>query len=141
MKKADFYDSQIRHLRDAHILFSMSRFANADHLYGFSAECGLKGLMLKLGMGFDSTKDMPSNLDDRKHIEAIWDRFEVYRSGYNAGSLFAGILSSVNPFVGWHASDRYANEQEFSSANVEQHKLASEQIDALIKKARLDGIL
>jgi len=42
---ADFLDAHERHWTDAEILFAQGRFANADHLYGLSAECGLKWLM------------------------------------------------------------------------------------------------
>ena len=47
---ADFKDAHSRHWVDAELLFGKSRWANADHLYGFSVECGLKAVMAKLGM-------------------------------------------------------------------------------------------
>ena len=46
----DFVDSHRRHWQDAELLFDQSRWANADQLYGFSAECGLKAVMKALGM-------------------------------------------------------------------------------------------
>jgi len=38
----DFLDPHDRHWEDGERLFGVSRWANADHLYGLSAECGLK---------------------------------------------------------------------------------------------------
>jgi len=40
----DFLDAHERHWEDAELLFGNRRWANADHLYGLAAECGLKAL-------------------------------------------------------------------------------------------------
>ena len=50
---ADFLDAHRRHWCDAELLFNDSRWANADQMYGFSAECGLKAVMKGLGMQVD----------------------------------------------------------------------------------------
>ena len=50
---ADFSDAHRRHWEDAELLHAYSRWANADQLYGFSAECGLKAVMQVLGMHVD----------------------------------------------------------------------------------------
>jgi hypothetical protein len=55
----DFYDAHQRHWDDAELLYEKQRWANADHLYGMAAECGLKQLMLAFGMTFDSGKNRP----------------------------------------------------------------------------------
>ena len=41
----DFADAHRRHWEDAELLHDHGRWANADQLYGFSAECGLKAVM------------------------------------------------------------------------------------------------
>ncbi|WHF34964.1 hypothetical protein [Aeromonas salmonicida] len=43
--QADFLDAHARHWDDAESLLQAQRWANADHLYGMAAECGLKQLM------------------------------------------------------------------------------------------------
>ena len=40
---ADYGDAHLRRWEDAELLFNDDRWANADQLYGFSAECGLNG--------------------------------------------------------------------------------------------------
>ena len=47
---ADFHDAHLRHWQDAELLFRHDRWANADQLYGLSAECGLKAVMRLLEM-------------------------------------------------------------------------------------------
>ena len=44
---ADFGDAHSRHREDAELLFREQRWANADHLYGLSAECGLNSRWIK----------------------------------------------------------------------------------------------
>ncbi len=46
--QADFLDAHERHWQDAELLLTNQRLANADHLYGMSAECGLKRLCSRL---------------------------------------------------------------------------------------------
>ena len=48
--KVDCRDAHDRHWHDGETLYAASRWANADHLYGISAECGLKAAMTGLGM-------------------------------------------------------------------------------------------
>ena len=38
--RVSFLDAHNRHWKDAELLFCRARLANADQLYGFSAECG-----------------------------------------------------------------------------------------------------
>jgi HEPN domain-containing protein len=41
-----FAEAARRHLADALLLHGENRFANADHLAGVAAECGLKAILL-----------------------------------------------------------------------------------------------
>ena len=54
---SDFTDAHCRHWDDAELLFKLQRWANADQLYGFSAECGLKAVMTFLGMPVECNRD------------------------------------------------------------------------------------
>ena len=56
---ADFVDAHRRHWEDAELLFDHQRWANADQLYGLSAECGLKAVMQILGMPVDDQGRAP----------------------------------------------------------------------------------
>jgi len=137
--KADFLDALDRHWLDAELLHGNERWANADHLYGFAAESGLKGLMLEFGMPIDETKDIPSNEKDRKHADAIWARYESYRSGHHKGADY--LLPEPNPFDNWRASDRYASQSQFDQVHVTPHRRGAELVRELVKKANLEGLL
>lgn len=58
--------------------FFTSQLANADQLFGFAVECGLKKLMMQFGM---TVKDdgSPTKDNDRVHANKIWARvLKVY---------------------------------------------------------------
>lgn len=136
---ADFGDAHQRHWEDAELLFSEKRLANADHLYGFSAECGLKAVMEALGMGVDR-KGKPTKPKDRVHIETLWTRFQSFASG-RGGAQYSRQLPSGTPFQNWSVSDRYAHRGYAVQSVVEQHRNAAAQICVVVNGARLDGRL
>lgn len=138
--RADFLDSHDRHWTDAEHLFQGQRWANADHLYGMAAECGLKRIMLAFGMPFDAGKDRPGNPADAKHADQVAVRYESYRAGHVLGAGYA--LSLVpDPFADWRVEQRYAHQAHFNQARAKGHRDGAQQIGALVKKARLEGII
>lgn len=136
--KSDFLDAHNRHWDDAEILFSAGRYANADHLYGISAECGLKSLMVKFGMEVNEA-GTPIHHKDRQHIDKIWARFESCRSGKAIGPEYG--LPMKNPFQNWNTSDRYAHQSSFNPAGVQPHRAGALAVSQLIKKAQREGLL
>ena len=133
----DFLDAHKRHWQDAELLRSYTRLPNADHLYGMSAECGLKRLMMCFGMPLTPTGGPPP--DDKKHIDEVWGRYEGYRSGHVAGPGYS--LPSVNPFVDWRTEQRYNHQNGFSSSTVDAHRSGAEAVHQLIEKALRDGLI
>lgn len=135
----DYLDAFHRYLRDADYLFSALHLANADHLYGMAAECGLKRLMIAFGMQLDSAGAPVDRKKDWIHAEKVWGRYESYRSGNVAGDQFG--LPSSNPFEDWKVEQRYAQEQCFTHALVEPHRSAAHNIHDLVKKAEKAGLI
>lgn len=142
--QTDFLDAHKRHWDDAEHLFKGLRWANADHLYGLSAECGLKRLMMAFGMKVNPTTGTPSGSIDRVHVmensrpDNTWTRYEAYRSGRNA---VAYAISSVNPFVNWDVFQRYAHQSNFDQVRVESHKQGAAAVRKLVEKANLEGLI
>jgi hypothetical protein len=136
MMPTDFYHAYKRHWEDANYLFNDCRWPNADQLYGFAAECGLKCLMLRFGMVPKPTGDLYGK--DRMHIDELWDHYESYRAGVGATGY---LLPGRNPFSNWHISQRYAQSSRFSQSHVEAHRQGAEFVRRLVNKAILEGIL
>jgi len=136
--QTDFYDAHERHWHDAEILRTRTRWANADHLYGFAAECGLKRLMQAFDMplGMDGGPDKKS---DRVHVDQAWARYEAYRFGHHNGAAYT--LPALNPFLDWSVHQRYAKQTEFDEALVNRHRIGAEIVRNKIGLARADGML
>jgi hypothetical protein len=137
--QADFLDAHKRHWEDAERLFQAQRWANADHLYGMAAECGLKRLMQAFGMPLDVSKDRPLKQEDRVHANGVWTRFESYRQGHVQGTGY--LLSTTSCFSTWDISDRYAHQSSFDQPRAQAHQTGALAVCELIKKAQREGFL
>lgn len=134
----DFLDAHQRHWTDAEILNEQNRLANADHLYGMSAECGLKAVMEKLGMPVDSLG--PTDKRYKVHINVLWTRFKSFASG-RLDSTLVSLLPDTDPFDDWDVNQRYANKTYFTRSWVQQHRSGAERVRALMHEARIRGVL
>ena len=136
---ADYTDAHRRHWSDAQLLFRHARWANADQLYGFSAECGLKAVMRALGMPVETT-GMPKKPEHRKHIQEIWPAFATFVQGRN-GARYLAMLSAPAPFADWSHHNRYANRTHFPEPDVRRHRNAARQVCRVVRRAEKDGKL
>lgn len=120
----DYRDAHDRHWEDAELLFQKGRLANADHLYGLSAECGLKAIWPQI-IGTALTAR------ERVHIDQLWDRF--VNEANNRRLMQQIRISQQNPFANWRSSQRYAHQQNFTRAFVEPHRQAASEIRRWVK--------
>jgi len=123
----DYLDAHDRHWEDAELLFQEGRLANADHLYGLSAECGLKAIW-------------PGREVERVHLDrGLWERFV---EEYNAGNRPIPLTLPVeNPFREWRISHRYAARRCFTQEYVEEHRRAAEQVLLFVREYRQGGLV
>lgn len=137
---ADYGDAHLRHWEDAELLFNDDRWANADQLYGFSAECGLKALMRALGgMPVDAT-GKPTSTKHLKHIREFWPVFSTFAHG-PLGARYVPLLPNGTPFDDWSVDDRYADRCHFQKAGVEPHRTAARDVHHMVQFAKQDGVL
>ena len=133
---ADFADAHHRHWEDAEVLFADDRWANADQLYGFSAECGLKAVMQVLGMPVDDQGKPPPAYS--KHVQTLWPVFVTFATNRN-GARFLSRLPSETPFDDWSHHDRYAADGHFRRDNVEPHREAARGVIPMVQLAIQSG--
>ena len=129
MTPVDFVHAHLRHWKDAEILLGRRRLANADQLYGFSAECGLKAVMEALGKPLL-----------RKHVQELWPEFKRSVRG-RAACRFRRQLPGGSPFFDWSPDDRYAPVGYLQSSAVAQHRIAALGVRRMVQRARQDGTL
>ena len=131
----DYTDSYSRHWEDAELLYGNERWANADQLYGFSAECGLKAVMVVLGMKVDDTG--PEDPKYREHAKKLWRVFVQFAADRN-GAKYIALLPDGEPFSDWSHHDRYAHRENFDKTNVEPHREAAQEIRQMGEQAAQD---
>lgn len=135
VRPPNFLDAHQRHWEDAELLHERLRWANADHLYGVSAECGLKFLIQVIAPNA-WTSGEPIHMD-RVHLTEqkkpdIWARYQTYLSG-RQGARYT--LPQDNPFLDWDISDRYAERAHFSQASVIPHRQGADTVRQLVQQA------
>ena len=138
--QADFHDAHLRHWQDGELLFGHDRWANADQLYGLSAECGLKAVMLGSGMRVRRSDGAPEQSEHRQHVAELWPVFGAFVSGRIAGG-YLHLLPHGNPFASWSIADRYAHGDHFSCTRVDQHRMAADKVRSMVQSAQQDGVL
>lgn len=136
--KEDFLDAHQRHLDDAERLFQAQCWANADHLYGVAAECGLKVLLEKLKGGSLGKGDRLHIMEDKKQDNA-WVRYQSYISGRLSATKLS--LPQSNPFSDWLVSQRYAHRSNFDQKKATAHQVGALAVAALVKKTDKEGLL
>ena len=129
---ADFRAAHLRHWKDAELLFKHERWANADQLYGLSAECGLKAVMRTLGMSV-GRHGIPTRRQHRQHVKALWPEFVALADGRGAG-MYRKLLPKDEPFAGWSIEDRYAHGRHFSRTRVGQHRSAARAVRIMVQQ-------
>ena len=133
----DYKDAHERHLEDADYLYKAGHLANADHLFGMSAECGLKSIMLVGGMPVDSFGS-PKNSEDKVHIDNLVKRFNSYMENLPTRNL---QIKESDFFKGWHVTQRYAHRQCFNRQSVEKSRNDANKVTEIVKLSINNGTL
>lgn len=137
---ADFGDAHQRHWKDAELLFGDDRWANADQLYGFSAECGLKVVMKEVCDMPVNESGIPTTSEHKQHVQYLWQTFLTFAQGQGAAN-YVNMLPQNLPFRDWSHHDRYAHSRHFSQQQVELHREAAGNVKGMVEQARQDGRL
>ena len=135
----DYTNAHRRHWHDGEVLFHHKRWANADQLYGFSAECGLKAVMKALGMPVDA-HGTPTNKQHKQHVQHLWPIFLTFAQS-RQGARYASRISRQNTFSNWSHHDRYSNTTHFNSATTSIHRSSASSVYSMVILAIQDGLV
>ena len=133
----DFRDATERHWEDAGYLFADTRLANADHLFGLSAECALKAVMQGLGMKLvnNSMPEAPYAC----HINKLWDEFITFVQNRGGARYATKINVAPNPFDDWDIYQRYDHRSIITEVKAENHRQAAETTMGILQAAIING--
>ena len=133
----DFVDAHRRHWADAELLFDHERLGNADQLYGFSVECGLKAVMRTLGMPVDQSGH-PTRSEHRRHVMDLWPVFKSLARTRRAWHRLKD-LPPGSPFSDWSHHDRYSTRGYHSADSVGRHREAALTIRRMAQRTEQEG--
>ena len=139
MHPAHLADAHRRHWEDAELLLGHARWANADQLYGYSAECGLKLVMASIGMVVDHM-GVPAARRHRVHVQDLWPEFVAFASARREGARYVALLRSDAGFADWSHHDRYAHREHFVRNDAERHRDAADEVRRIVELATEDGV-
>lgn len=142
-KRVDFRQAATRHFKDAELLMDQARQANAGHLYGFAAECGVKALLVWRGYPSDPStgeiiKKTPNKF--RVHIDELTKNINMiytFLDGHGAAKYLA-MIPSIGDFSDWKTDHRYYIESALPPSVLNWRK-ASREIMQMLDQAMLDG--
>lgn len=146
---ADFPSAAKRHWHDANLLEVNGRTGNSGQLYGFSAECGLKALLIALGYPCDpdgspkKKKHLPSGVPEvRRHIHelvGVIGDIQNYVNG-RSGAKYSAMFPNITNFANWSTDHRYWTDTAMPSS-LPAWKSAAKEVMKMLDEASLDGVL
>lgn len=114
----NYAEAALRHWNDAQLLEKENRVENADHHYGFAAECAIKKVLVALP-AFSNKGELDDSY--RKHVNILWEKVN-YQSLQKSYPLLSALLKSTNHFSDWHVNQRYVADGLITKAALELHK-------------------
>jgi hypothetical protein len=135
----DFHAASRRHFEAAEMLDGNTAAADAAHLYGLSAECGIKSVLLGTGVAQAAGDgDFPRG-PLRDHIGGLSQAM----ASISAGRVFPAYLAMIQPdiasFSSWDINDRYKNETMIALGDYPRWKQAAAKVNAMLALAASQG--
>ena len=120
---------------------------NAGQLYGFSAECGIKALMVALGYPTDPdgspVKKPPGGspyiLMHVHKLVSIIGHIQSDIAG-RSGAKYSAMFPNINNFANWSTDHRYWMDTAIPSS-LPAWKAAAKEVMGMLDAASLDGVL
>ena len=135
----DFPDAHERNWNDAELLHQNARNASADQLFGVSAECGLKFLLVHFNaVHVDNAGDLTER-KNRQHINVLWNLYNSLISGTMSRDYFLPI--DIEPFTDWDISKRYHHRDYLSETVLISHMRGAHIVKDLMTKAKIEGLV
>lgn len=141
-KQIDFGEASERHLTDAKLLETQKRVANAGHLFGLSAECGIKVLLIALGHPTKQNGDLVHTHGFREHVNKLASAQAQLKTFVNgrSGAKYLAMLPSIGNFADWDVGHRYFAQDKIPNLLAQWHAAAQE-VGLMIQSAKLDGVV
>ena len=125
----EFAAAHRRHWEDAEFLSGDGRWPNADHLYGMSAECGLKTIIKSFGIPITRKSGYKS------HVNEIRPKFRTLVKNRNEMQY----VMADEPFSDWSIGDRYTDGGHIDRTTAIRHREAAKLVLTKLEGTAADG--
>ena len=141
-KTVDYRRAASRHHRDGDLLMANGRHANAGQLYGFTAECGIKWLLILKGYPSDpmTGEIVEKKKKFRAHVHELVKNINMlntFLEGRGAAKYLA-MIPSLGNFSDWKTDHRYYSDSALPPSLTNWQRAAHE-IMQMLNEAFLDG--
>ncbi len=150
-----FASAARRHFEDARYLGKRKRWPNADHHFGFAAECALKCLLLRFTEASMEAKPngksankpwiriAPAETQVREYGHLPWSETDLalLATGPLGQRLLTALGDQLSAFANWTEQDRYRHCDHIDQESVTALHDAAQFILALYESARITGTL
>lgn len=120
----NYASAAVRHWKDAELLESENRVENADHHYGFAAECAIKKALVAFP-AFSASGVLSAAY--KEHINVLWGKVGRQSLQRAHPNLFA-ILKASKAFSDWSVNQRYFVDGAVTSAALASHKQTAKRL-------------
>ena len=103
-KRVDYLVSARRHCKDADTLVNAAGRPNAGQLYGLSVECGLKALLVDMGVSVGADRTIADAF--RRHLPHLVNDMATLPDGRPASTLHAAV-PHLTKMHDWRIEHRY----------------------------------
>lgn len=140
-QKINFHGAALRHYEDAGLLHQNQRDANAGHLYGFVAECGLKSLLVAGGLTTEPDGDIVGRTF-RLHVDKLANQINMVQTFLEGRrmAVYLAHIPDISNFSNWKTDHRYYDETSIP-ASLEQWCAAASQVMEMLDAAKADGAI
>ena len=136
----DFGSASRRHWKDAVLLKESRSLANADQLFGLSAECALKAVMVACGAPTLASGDLGLR-EHWVHMPNLWGEYHALVQGRTRQRYLAPLdVAGDEPFAEWGVQQRYFRESALPGGSARiRHEKAAGACQVVLERAILDG--
>jgi hypothetical protein len=114
----NYANAAVRHWKDAELLARENRVENADHHYGFAAECAIKKVLIAFP-AFSASGVLDSSY--KQHINVLWNKVG-HQSLQKSYPKLLAILKVPNAFSDWDVNQRYFVDGAVTNEALASHK-------------------
>lgn len=149
LRRVVYTEAARRHFKDAVILLSGSRQANAGQLFGLAAECGLKAVVVACGVPTDSegsVQKLPGipGKGFRDHLPYLHNTATVSGGLVPDGRFsnrYMAMMPNLGAFLDWAVDQRYWSDSAVPASSLPGWQAAAQEVMQAVDQAKQDGLL